>query len=1000
MTKKPKRLVKVKRSKAPSRVRDTTRGDGDGSSDSFAVQRRPARPFLVVGVGGSAGGMDAFIGILRSLPADVGAAFVFVCHLDPKHESTLDAIFQRETKLPVMTVKQPVAIEAGHVYVLQQNKQLRLSGGVLRPEARRNQNGEHRPIDMFFSSLAQDQGNSAVAVILSGNGRDGVAGLEEIKAEGGITFAQTENTASFPALPQNAFASGCVDFVLAPDAMAKEIQRIARHPAFLRPKKMEMDGEPQSDIQRVFALLRALNGVDFSYYKHSTLKRRIVRRMVLRKMDDLRNYITYLQQNPMEVDLLFHDLLINVTSFFRDPPVFAALRRKVFPKIVRQRPKEPVRIWVPGCSTGEEVYSLGIALTEFLGRNSHGLSMQLFATDISETALAKARAGIYPETITTHVSPERLRRFFTRLEDGRYQISKFIRDSCVFARQNLIEDPPFSKLDLISCRNVLIYLGPVLQKKVIPTFHYALKPGGQLLLGGSETIGTFADLFRLVDKKHKIFTKLDTASRPGVDFLPKPFLPEPVEAAPPRSARPTDTQGGSLDFSRHVDRLLLAQFAPSGVVINTKMEALQFRGQTGAYLEHSPGDASLNLLRLVRHDLLVDVRTVVSRAIKSDAPVRKDGIEYTFLGKKRLLTVEAIPFKIGSSSEQFFLILFSETAQEIETNKSRPGKRSGVEPEARREVLRLREELASTKESLQAIIEEHEATNEELKSANEEIQSSNEELQSTNEELETAKEELQSTNEELTTLNEELHTRNVELSQLNNDLGNLLSSVSMPILMLGNDLTIRRFTPLAERFFNLIPSDVGRRISDINTNVQIRHLDKLVTEVIDSLKTQEHDVQDRDGRWFSLRIRPYRTTDNKIDGAVILLVDVDETKQVLTEFMQLVDLPLLTLRGDLRVLQANEAFHSTFQTTSSEVDHKLIYELQEGAWNNPTLKNVLEAVLPERHRIEGAEVELSLPGGPKVLTVNARRLFQRSKGTQITLMSCTPVGESGPEIAE
>jgi two-component system CheB/CheR fusion protein len=418
------------------------------------------------------------------------------------------------------------------------------------------------------------------------------------------------------------------------------------------------------------------------------------------------------------------------------------------------------------------------------------------------------------------------------------------------------------------------------------------------------------------------------------------------------------------------------------------MEVLQFRGQTGPYLEHPPGEASLNLLRLIRPELLVEVRTGVSRATKTDMLFQKTGIEFSYMGKKRMVGLQVIPFKMGGSTEKFYLLLFNEQTLDPAEKTARAA--VIATPDARREILRLREELASSKESLQAIIEEQEATNEELKSANEEIQSSNEELQSTNEELETAKEELQSTNEELTTLNEELQTRNNELTELNNDLGNLLSSVSMPILMLGNDLAIRRFTPLAERFFNLIPSDVGRRISDINPNIQISNLDKLVTEVIDSLKTQEHDVQDREGRYYSLRIRPYRTTDNKIDGAVILLVDVDEIKRGLTEFMTLVNQPLLILRGDLRVQQANEAFYDAFKTTPKDVENKLIYELHDRAWDFAGLKNLLEAALPEKNRIENYSIQVELPVlGRKSLIINARRLYQRGRGTQLTMLAFT-----------
>jgi two-component system, chemotaxis family, CheB/CheR fusion protein len=949
---------------------------------------------MVVGVGASSGGMEAFIKLLRAIPTDIPAAFVYISHLDPHAESSLDAIFQRETKLPVVTVHDEMPVKAGHIYVLPPNKRMKVVRGVLYAEVRQSVDGQHRPIDIFLQSLAQDQANYAVAVLLSGNGTDGVAGLQQIKMEGGITFAQNEASAPFPSLPANAFSGGSVDFVLPPAGIAQELNRIARHPAFLRPRAPiePTDAEPQTELHRIFGLLRALHGVDFSHYKPSTLNRRILRRMVLRKFDNLAEYVAHLQQNPAEVDLLFNDLLINVTAFFRDPEVFQALRKKVFPKLIKKDPNEAVRVWIPGCATGEEVYSMAIELFEFLGKGAQSRMMQVFATDISEQALTKARSGTYSPEIVQNISSDRLRRYFQKLDNGDYQIAKFIRDTCVFARQNLIEDPPFSKLDLVSCRNVLIYLGPILQKKVMPIFHYSLKPGGYLLLGGSETIGTSAELFVLTDKKNKIYVKREVATRPEVEFLPRQSLsslPDPVAQAPSPEA---DHLYGA-DFGRYVDRMLLSRFAPSGVVINTRMEVLQFRGQTGAYLEHPPGDATLNILKMLRQELLVDVRTLISRAGKLDAPARRDKIRFTAFGKRHVVNAEVIPFKAGSPIERFFLVLFTEVAEEEQkpaagNKRSRSAGAGATGPE----VLQMREELSATKESLQAIIEEQEATNEELKSANEEIQSSNEELQSTNEELETAKEELQSTNEELTTLNEELQTRNGELSLLNNDLGNLLASVSMPILMLGNDLRVRRFTPVAERFFNLIPTDVGRRITDINPNVNVPNLDRVVAEVIDSLKTQEHDVQDKEGRWYSLRVRPYRTTDNRIDGAVVVVVDIDEMKRAVTEFMTLVDVPLLTLRGDLRVETANEAFHAKFNTTEAQIRGTLIYELQDGAWEIPALKTLLEGSLPEKNHISRYRIDHDFGSvGRKIFNVNAHRLIHRGKGTQITLLAFTEV---------
>lgn len=950
----------------------------------------PSSNTVIVGVGASAGGIEACGQLLDNIPPDRGLSFVIVQHLDPDHESVLTEILARHSKLKVTTITATEEkVEPNRVYVLPPNRNVVIEDDKLMLVPRRKTNGgPPTPIDMFFTSLAAHEGNRAVGVLLSGTGTDGTLGMKQIKAESGFTFAQDDRSASSHGMPASAIAAGVVDLILPPAGIAKELVRIAGHPQLRKLKRPKADEElPGTDgeLARIFALLRALNGVDFSYYKHSTLKRRILRRMVLVRIASLREYVTFLQQNPAEVDALFQDLLINVTEFFRDPQAYSALKKRVFPRILKQNQgQSPIRVWVPGCSSGEEVYSLAIALFEFLGKDTHRKPIQIFGTDISDAVLAKARAGIYSESIAQEVSPERLRRFFHKLEGG-YQISKFVRDCCVFARQNLVEDPPFSKLDLITCRNVLIYLGPVLQKKIMPIFHYALKRDGHLMLGGSETIGAFADLFNLVDKKNKIYVKRESHTRHHEAFVPRSL----AEVHEPAKAKPIPAEEiASLDLHKYVDRILLAQFAPAGVLVNSHMEVLQFRGQTGPYLEHFPGEASLGLMKMVKQDLLVDLRTAISRAQKLDSVIRKEGVLLHEHGQKRSVTIEVIPFRTKPSSERFFLVLFEEglaapTPAKVESKPAR-----GRATESEREVLRLREDLNSTKESLQAIIEEQEATNEELKSANEEIQSSNEELQSTNEELETAKEELQSTNEELTTLNEELQNRNAELSQVNNDLQNLLASVSMPILMLGNDLTIRRFTPLAERFFNLIASDVGRRITDINPNIVIRDLDKMVSEVIESLRIQEREVQDRDGRWYSLRVRPYRTTENKIDGAVIMLVDIDEIKRALEELASVSPQPLLTLSGDLRVTRANEAFYSKFATSIPETEGSSVYELCGGAWNIPALRTMLEGLLPEKNRVDRYQIEQEFPGiGRRKLSLSGRRIQQASKGTQVILIA-------------
>ena len=952
----------------------------DAGKQMGSSSKKTAKPFLIVGVGASAGGYEAFSQLLESVSPDTGMAFVLVLHLDPTHESKLSELLARATNMPVVEIRNETMVEPNHVYIIPPASSLNISQGVLQLTPRRRGNGTYLPVDKFFESLATDQGNRAVGVILSGNGMDGTLGMKQIKAEGGITFVQDEKTAKFYSMPGNALRAGCVDFVLAPAAIARELERISRYSP-LRREKLAKTETPlpgtETELVKIFGLLRALTGVDFSYYKLTTLKRRITRRMVLKKIQSLRDYLKYLQQNPDEVDLLFNDILINVTGFFRDPQAFAALKKKVFPRIVKKKSAgAPIRIWVPGCSTGEEVYSLAICLHEFLGKNVNAKAMQIFGTDISDTMVGRARLGVYPESIASQVSPDRLRRYFTKTDQG-YQISKFIRDACIFAKQNVAEDPPFSKLDLISCRNLLIYLGPVLQKKVMPIFHYSLQPGGYLMLGSSETIGSFASLFTLMDKKNKIYGKLEAQSRPEMEFFPSPST-EVGEARPARLKE----ELSQFDLQRSADEILLSQYTPGGAVVNSRLEVLHFRGKTGYYLEPAPGTASLNLLKMVREELIVDLRTAFAQAMKTNLPVRKDPVRIKYNGHYREVTLEVVPFKNTASSERFFLVLFQDFLGVMEEEKGHPAKAHTVHKHAQREIRRLREEIGQTKESLQTIIEEQEATNEELKSANEEIQSSNEELQSTNEELETAKEELQSTNEELTTLNEELQNRNAELSQANNDLNNLIGSFNMPMLMLGNDLTIRRFTPLAEKLFNLIPSDVGRRISDINPNISLPHLNRIVAEVIDTLNMREIEVQDRENHWYSIRIRPYRTSENKIEGAVIVLVDIGDIRNAIDELTEMSLQPMLILNDDFKVTKANRKFYEQFALERESTEGKSIFELGNGRWNVPALKSLLERVLPENKRIEHYRIEHDFTkSGMHGVSLSARRLYQQNKGT-------------------
>lgn len=858
--------------------RKNTRVTAEKSGDE-AVKHTEATSCPIVGIGGSAGGFEATMELLRHLPPKNGMAFVVVQHLDPSHASRLPNLLARATEMTVVEVTKRVKPEPNTVYVQPPNKCVILKKGALTLIKRTER--LNLAIDHFFESLADDQGSRAIGVVLSGSGSDGTAGLRAIKAAGGLTFAQDEESAKFPSMPQHAIQSGFVDAALNPREIAEEICRISGHPYIKEGPKVGKDGvslmaEPD-DIHKIFQTLRRQTGVDFSAYKQTTLLRRIQRRMALHRIERIAQYARFLRDQVDEVNALFNDLLINVTRFFRDQRVFQVLKKKFIPSLLKQRGRQgELRVWVPGCATGEEVYSLAIAIIEALGRQLPSTRVQIFGTDLSEHAISRARLGVYSSAIEKDVSPERLKRFFKKL-DSTYQINRMVRDLCTFARQNITADPPFSHIDLISCRNVLIYLGPELQKRCLPIFHYALNPGGYLILGPSETIGVFGDLFELVESRAKIYAKKIVRHRRELNL--HGVGGGELTTLETRRVAPAPSPDGD-DFNAHVqrmaDRILLGSYAPCGVVIDRNMTVRHFRGQTGRYLEHTAGTATLNLLHMTRPGLLPDLRAAIHRAFKINEAVRQEGATVNREGKVIEVNIEVVPFQLLDSDAKWALIVFND----IEAREKKPKAKTKEKKDAmQRELQVLRGELSASKESLQAIIEEQEATNEELKSANEEIESSNEELQSTNEELETAKEELQSTNEELTTLNEELSNRNIEMIQINSDLNNLLSSVHIPILMVDNTLNVRRATPTARKVFNIMETDIGRPLRELRPNIDVPDFEKLLRDVIDTLSIRERFVRDEKGRLYSMRVRPYRTADNKIDGAVLTLVDVKTKKE-------------------------------------------------------------------------------------------------------------------------
>jgi two-component system CheB/CheR fusion protein len=840
----------------------------------------------VVGIGASAGGLEAVTSLLKELESHLRMAYILVLHLDPARESKVSEILARTTTIPVVQARDGMRVEPDHIYVIPPNCDMSIDRWVLHLRDREPHRSANTTIDTFLRSLAVAHGSDAIGVILSGTASDGTLGLAAIKGEAGITFAQEPSSAKYDGMPASAIASGCVDFVLTPGGIAKEIARIRHHPYIaerFNPEAAQVgDG---SDMEQIFRLLRRTTTVDFSGYKSPTIARRIQRRMALQKIDKLKDYGKFLHRDPREVDALYQDLLINVTSFFRNPDAFAALKQIVYPAIVQARTSAsgPVRIWVPGCSSGEETYSHAISLVEFLGEEREDIPIQVFGTDLSESAIQRARAGVYKENIEADVTPARLRRFFYKA-DGGYQIKKSIRDLCVFSTQNVFNDPPFSRMDLVSCRNVMIYLSQTLQKRVVPIFHYALNPTGFLMLGNTEgLLGAGSELFEMTDKKQKIFRKRLVSAPVAFGFsLGKP---EPGPSGTPTTttqSKSPETLKIPMELQREADRLLLARYVPPAVLINEHLEILQTRGRTASFLELPSGKASLNLLKMARPGLLFELQGAIDEARKQGFEAIRPRVRVED-EKIKSVTIRVVPFKVPAQTQHSFLIIFeSDLPAEDGASPSRlaqppPGQifdQAGAEGAVLgKQIIQLRQELAATREYLQSIIESQEGTNEELQSANEEIQSGNEELQSTNEELQTSKEELESANEELHTVNEEMQHRNELLTQLNNDLTNLLYSVSLPIVMVGADLSVRRFTPQAAVVLGLSSSDIGRPMPRLRLKLDMGSLEQNMLEVIQQVQSQQLHVQDNDGKWCILRIVPYRTMDNRIDGVVLSVMN-------------------------------------------------------------------------------------------------------------------------------
>ncbi len=839
----------------------------DASSEPAGAWQRSVFP--VVGIGASAGGLEALEHFLAKVPANSGMAFVVIQHLDPTQKAVVSELLQRVTAMPVCEASDGLNVKPAHVYVIPPNKDLSLLHGVLHLIERPAAHGLRLPIDFFFRALAADQGARSAAIILSGMGSDGTLGLRAIKDAGGIVLVQDPASAKFDGMPRSAIDAGLADVVAAAeDLPARLIVALQRNGGVTN---VAVDKHAQNALDKVLILLRARTGQDFSYYKKNTLYRRIERRMALHQIERIDTYARYLRENSQELDLLFKELLIGVTNFFRDPPAWTVLISRILPELLTAHPEgRALRAWVAGCSTGEEAYSLAIAFREAMERTQPQarFTLQIFATDLDADAIEKARLGFYPKNIAADVSPQGLAHYFVEA-DGGYRVSREIRELVTFAPQNVIMDPPFTKLDILCCRNLLIYLDPELQKKLLPLFHYSLNPGGVLFLGSAETTASFVDLFTAIDGKQRLYRRIGATLPPfQVDFPTKVF---PVLPASPEEARDAERPG---NLQRLAEQTLLNRFTAPAVLVNGKGDILFVSGRTGRYLEPAAGKANWNIHAMARDGLRQELNTLLGRALREHATLTASGVSVGVNGGAQTLDLTVAALDEPEALRGTALVVFREVAA-IKPGRSRatPGPRL---QEAEQDARRLREELQHTREEMQS-------SQEELKSANEELQSTNEELQSTNEELSTSKEEMQSLNEELHTVNAELQSKLDDLSRANDDMQNLLNSTDIATVFLDDKLRLRRYTTQATKLYKLLPGDIGRPLSDITSDLDYPALAEDAREVLRSLAFSDKQIATGDGRWYQVRVMPYRTQENLISGVVITFTDISIAKKLEAE---------------------------------------------------------------------------------------------------------------------
>ena len=962
--------------------------------------------FNIVGIGASAGGLEAFEQFFRNVESDCGMAFVLVSHLDPDHASLLTEILQRTTTMPVVEAQDQAKVTPNHVYVLPPNREMVIFHSTLQLNEPEMPRGQRMVIDSFLRSLADDQGDKAIGIILSGTGTDGTLGLRAIQGAGGVTLVQEPATAKYDGMPVSAIHAGYATYTLPVEKMPEQLLNVKHNLCVVREAPPTPSAE--NGTSRILMQLRSGTGHDFSLYKKSTIGRRIERRMSQHNIESTEIYARYLKEHPAEVQLLFKELLINVTSFFRDPEAFVAMKNDILPLLLKDKPESYVfRVWVAGCATGEEAYSIAILLREFMNETGREFKTQIYSTDLDDDAIAVARAGVYPPNIAQDVTPERLRRFFIK-EDAGYRVKKEIREMVVFATQNIIKDPPFTKLDLLSCRNLMIYLESELQNRVIPAFHYALKPGGVLFLSPSESIGNHVGLFTALNRKWKFYQTAPTLASTravmsgGLSWTKDNPTQRPDEVI----AKIKET-----DFAEVTRRALLQSYAPASVVTNIKGDILYVHGDTGKYLRPAPGQASFNVIEMAREGLQMELRNAIQAAVEKGLPTLNCEVSFGSKNDFHIASFSVRPLPAVDASQGMLLVSFQEVSNaqaekpaaksSAAKGKVARGKVAAVSA-AQLRIDEMERELSYTKENLHATIEEQQASNEELKSTNEEMQSTNEELQSTNEELETSKEELQSVNEELVTVNAELQNKIEQLAGMQNDMKNLLDNINIGTVFLNDGLNIKRFTREAVQVYRLVASDVGRPLGDIKSNIKDDDLLADAQAVLDSLVPREREVSTASGAWYLARIQPYRTLDNVIDGVVLTFTDISkrvqaeaamkDARELAESIVNTVREPLLVLDSTLKIVSASRSFYENFKVAPQDTMGRQLYELGNRQWDIPKLRELLETELPKKQIVDGFEVEHDFPViGQRKMLLNARRITGKMDGAQLILLAIEDV---------